>query len=222
MSPPELERIDQRRDPARRAATLCVLLAGAYDAPDRFIEHSLPGDCAAAGLDADLTLLRTDLAAVADGGLVHALHAQVIAPARESGYRHLILGGISIGAMMALLHQDVFPGSVDELLAIATYPGNRRLSGQVAAAGGILRWDARDLADDDGELRAWRAIRRLGQEADTPLWFGYGADDRFADAQAMMAQALPPARVFSLAGGHDWPTWARLWRHWLLARQASP
>ncbi|MCB1888555.1 MAG: hypothetical protein KDH20_13190 [Rhodocyclaceae bacterium] len=221
MSSPELERLALPRDPARRAPTLLVMLAGAYDAPQQFLEHGLATDCAAAGLDADLSLLRTDLAAVADGRLVPALHDQVIAPAREAGYRHLILGGISIGAMMALLHQDAFPGSADELLTLATYPGNRSLSAHVAAAGGIARWDASTLANDEGELRAWRAVQGLGRAGAPPLWFGYGEDDRFAASQAMMAAALPPSRVLTAAGGHDWPTWACLWRAWLTARRET-
>ncbi|MCB1954691.1 MAG: hypothetical protein KDG55_03395 [Rhodocyclaceae bacterium] len=224
MSPagPESDRIDLRRHAARRADTLLVMLAGAYDPPARFLEHGLPEACAAAGLTADLTLLRTDLSAVADGRIVHELHARVIEPARRDGYGHLILGGISIGAMMALLHQDVFPDSADELLAIATYPGNRALTATIARAGGIRAWRPEALAADEGELRAWRSAKRLGEHPSVPLWFGFGAQDRFATSQQMMAATLPPQRVSALPGAHDWPTWAAVWRWWLAARSGAP
>jgi hypothetical protein len=39
---------------------------------------------------------------------------------------------------------------------------------------------------------------------------GYGRDDRFAKAQAMLASALPERSVRVAAGGHRWPVWKDL------------
>ena len=44
---------------------------------------------------------------------------------------------------------------------------------------------------------------------------GYGTDDAFAGANALLADALPQGRVFKQKGGHDWPVWKRLWSDFL-------
>ncbi|MCB1906690.1 MAG: hypothetical protein KDH15_04915 [Rhodocyclaceae bacterium] len=216
---PELERIDLPPAGPRGADSLMVLLAGAYDDPRCFVDLDLPAHCRGAGFDAALCLLRTDLAAVAEGRMVGALHQQVIAPARAAGIRRLVLGGISIGAMTALQHQDAYPDSADELLLLAPYPGNREITGTIQASGGVRAWQPATLPDDAGELRSWRALQRIAARQ-SPVWLGFGSDDRFAEAHRMMASALPPTRVCTLPGGHEWAVWCRLWQCWLAAREA--
>jgi hypothetical protein len=49
------------------------------------------------------------------------------------------------------------------------------------------------------------------------LYLGYAGQDRFAPAHRLLAAALPPARVASVPGEHDWPSWIALWQA-LLAR----
>ncbi|MCB1918127.1 MAG: hypothetical protein KDG52_20745 [Rhodocyclaceae bacterium] len=215
---PELERVDLPAASAQGGGDLLVLLAGAYDAPARFIDHGLAADCRAAGFDGALCLLRTDLATVADGRMVAALQHRVIAPARAAGVRRIVLGGISIGAMTVLQHQDAHPGSAGELLLLAPYPGNRTISREIEAAGGLRAWHPGVLPADAGELRAWRTLQQLAGEGATPVWFGFGREDRFAAAQRLMAELLPGERVCELPGGHDWPVWCRLWRQWLADR----
>jgi len=214
---PELERLHLPARDGARAGLLLVMLAGAYDAPQDFVEHGLQQDCRDAGLAADLTLLRTDLAAVAEGRLVDMLHGQVMAPARSAGYRRILLGGISLGAMMALLYQDAYPGHADALLLLAPYPGNRAISGAIARAGGVAAWQPGELPPQDGELRAWRALKRSAASGSPPLWLGFGAEDRFAEAQRMMAEVVPERQRLMLPGGHHWPVWVQLWRRWLAA-----
>ena len=43
------------------------------------------------------------------------------------------------------------------------------------------------------------------------VYLGCGRDDRFATASALLAARLPADRVATAEGGHDWPTWTRLW-----------
>jgi hypothetical protein len=47
------------------------------------------------------------------------------------------------------------------------------------------------------------------------LYLGYGRDDRFAQGLDLMTQALPPATVQVIEGGHDWSTWSALWERFL-------
>ena len=45
-----------------------------------------------------------------------------------------------------------------------------------------------------------------------PIYLGFGEADRYAEPSRKLAHSLPPERVATLPGGHDWPTWMRLWR----------
>ncbi len=47
------------------------------------------------------------------------------------------------------------------------------------------------------------------------IYLGYGTDDAFAGANALLANALPQERVFREKGGHDWPVWKKLWTDFL-------
>ncbi|WP_313950586.1 hypothetical protein [Accumulibacter sp.] len=196
---------------------LVVMLPGAYDTPEHFLEHGFAATLHSLLPKAGLLLVDCDLGSVADGSLASRLHQSVIAPARADGQRRLLLGGISIGALTALIHADEYPGAVDGLILIAPYPGNRLVTQAVSSAGSLAAWTAAPLGADEGELRGWRALQRLARQAVPPVWLGFGESDRFAPAQRMMAAALPPAHSAQLPGAHDWPTWAALWRRLLTA-----
>ena len=85
---------------------------------------------------------------------------------------------------------------------------------------GIRAWRAGDLADDDDERRVWRFLQRRKAPA-LPLHLGLGREDRFLERQQLLANALDPAEVDMVPGGHDWPTWLRLWENFLDARIAA-
>ena len=196
------------------ADTLLVLLAGACDRPQDFVSAGFIDALHASARDIDLILVESDLAAVCDGSLPARLEAEVLAPARNRGYRRVLSGGISIGALTALMHADTFPARSDGLVLLAPYPGDRTVTGEIAAAGGVAAWAGDgDYAAND-ERRGWRALKRLGADGQPP-WLGYGSADRFASGHALMAAALPPGATCVLPGGHDWPTWLALWQHWL-------
>jgi pimeloyl-ACP methyl ester carboxylesterase len=196
--------------------TRVILLPGAYDTPQDFLTHGFDQFATEAGIT--LQTYPTDLTAVADGTLIERLHHEAIVPARaEGGDTRLLLGGISIGGLMALTYRDSHPDMVDGLVLLAPYPGNRTITRAIAEAGGLGAWEAGALAEADGELRGWRALQRLSRQRPAPVWLGYGTDDRFAGGHAQMAELLPPEQVFTAPGGHDWPTWRQLWQSMLIA-----
>ena len=196
-----------------------ILLPGAYDRPEDFIDQGFAADSHAAGLD--LLLAEMDLTGVSDGSLVRRLHRDVVLPARSLGHRRLWLGGISLGGLTALIHADDYPGAADGYCLFAPYPGNRMITGEIAAAGGLAAWAPGDLAEGDGERRGWRAFQRLAATRPQALWLGYGEADRFAPGHRMMAEVLPPERVARVAGGHDWAAWRALWRCFLVSGPAE-
>lgn len=190
-----------------------VLLAGAYDRPADFVAAGFVEALHASGRALDLVLVTSDLAAVCDGSLAARVHTDLVHPLRAAG-RRVLTGGISIGALTALMHADLHPGASAGLVLLAPYPGNRTVTREIAAHG-LAHWPAAaDYALND-ERRGWRALQALAATGAPPLWLGYGEDDRFAPGHALMATALPAEAQCRVPGGHDWPTWLALWQRWL-------
>lgn len=202
-------------DPGTQAPTLIVLIAGAYDAPDRFVEHGFVRACRERRVAADLLMLPTDLDEVARGTMSDQLHHRVIAPERAAGRQRIVLCGISIGAMVALIHEDCHPGLVDRIVLLAPYLGNRAIVGAVAGDGGLAAWRPGALSAEQGELRAWRALQRSAARRGPPVWLGHGTEDRFANVYDMIAEALPGDAVDAIPGDHDWDAWRSLWPRFL-------
>jgi len=190
--------------------TLAVLLPGAYDAPEDFQRHGFIAAVRERALAVDIVLADMNLQYITDGTALTSLQTTIIDPARAAGYPNIILVGISIGGFMATIHADRYPGAVNGLCMIAPYLGNRIITGEIAAAGGILGWSPGELAADDHERRAWRWLK-ASSASSTAVHLGYGSSDRFAAAHGMLAGVLPPERVHVVPGGHDWPTWRTIW-----------
>jgi pimeloyl-ACP methyl ester carboxylesterase len=131
------------------------------------------------------------------------------------GHQEIWLAGISIGGFIAIDYADRHPGRIDALCLLAPYPGNRMVTGEIGAAGGIHQWPG-DAAEDDAERRVWRWMKHHRRLPAAPrVHLGYGQDDRFAPGLRLMAEALPADCVDAVPGGHDWPAWRRLWGNFL-------
>ncbi len=142
------------------------------------------------------------------------LHDDIIAPARAAGYRRVWLVGVSMGGLGAIFYDHDYPEEISGIIAIAPFLSEKNIVAEIQAAGGLDRWEPRQpLADDDFQRRLWLAIRagRYGQPGHLPLVLGYGTGDRFAYGHRLLASTLPPDRVFTTFGFHDWGTWHRLW-----------
>ncbi len=199
-----------------RERTLLVLLPPAFGTPGDFFEHGfiaairergLPVDVIAAGAIADHYL---------DQSVVARLHAEVIEPARARGYERVWLGGISIGGFGSLLYRARHD-AVEGMLLLAPYLGSRPVLNVVVRAGGLARWqpDMNAPRDHEREMLAWLKNALTTADLRARIFVGYGVDDRFAPSIELLAHALPHEQVVSGAGGHEWETWAGLWREML-------
>jgi hypothetical protein len=212
-----------------RADTLVVMLPGAYSLPQEFIDHGYVRALRERGLAADVVIADAHLGYFNDRSVLRLLREDVVAPARAQGYRRLWLVGISLGGFGALAYASVHgrdpADGVDGVLAVAPYLGSRRLQGEILAAGGPRAWADADASVaprpveeggslDDDERALWRWLARTPAGA-PQVYLGYGTEDRLADGHRLLAGVLPPERVSSVPGGHDWPQWLALWHRWL-------
>jgi pimeloyl-ACP methyl ester carboxylesterase len=161
------------------------------------------------------------------------LRDELVLPARNMGVS-LWLAGISLGGMIALDYAATYPNDLDGLFLLSPYLGNRMLIAEIAAAPELGSWQPGPLADSDAERRIWRYLQPRADHAwpqsqsqsrpqSRPrLHLGFGRDDRFSAAHRLLAQSMPADSVATVDGGHDWPTWTRLWEIFLDSRTHEP
>ncbi|MBM3853777.1 MAG: alpha/beta hydrolase [Verrucomicrobia bacterium] len=166
-----------------------------------------------AGVHADTIAVDAHLGYYYHRTVIDRLRADVIEPARARGYRRIVLVGVSLGGLGALLYERDQPGVVGAIVLLAPYLGDKAgLFERIHSAGGPVAWAAgRDPGVGGVEELVWTF---LGQRAAglPPAWLLFGREDSLAAGHRMFAPLLPPARVISVSGAHDWPTWRGLWR----------
>ena len=186
------------------APTLLVMLPGADMHADEFQANGF--------LDGtgpiDRIAVETGVECYLDEVSVALLHDQVIVPALARGPVRIWLVGISLGGMGALLYARAHPDLIAGVILLAPFIGSRGLIAEVERASGLRHWRAMDATTSERRLLAWLG----GGEGLPDMYLGYGIDDRFAAAHRLLADLLPAERVATAPGGHDWPTWRRLWQ----------
>jgi pimeloyl-ACP methyl ester carboxylesterase len=194
-----------------------VFLPGAYMTPDELVQQGFASAVRQRELPVDLWFVQTELAQLVDRTAMQRLHVDIVGVAREQGYRHLWLAGISLGAFLAMGYAARWPGQIEGIVGLGAYPGRRPLLQEIEQAGGLDAWQrggAKPREDDDLDHDIWAWLARADRS--TPaLYLGHGAQDRFAEGQALMGSTLPAGHVDVVPGGHDWPPWRALWARWL-------
>jgi pimeloyl-ACP methyl ester carboxylesterase len=201
--------------PGQQADTLVILLPGAYQQPEDFIEQGFVQAVRQRQLNIDLMMAELLFSQIADQRALPEIYNSLIQPAIAAGYKNIWLAGISIGAYMAMAYAGRYPNQLAGLLLLAPYPGNRMTTGEIAFAGGIMAWTPDAIPDEDTERGNWYWLKTHASVTNTEVHLGYGEDDRFAESHLMMAQALPAAHVDKVAGEHVWPVWQQLWHNFL-------
>jgi pimeloyl-ACP methyl ester carboxylesterase len=167
-------------------------------------------------LDLDLALVEPRFDSVTDRAVLGELDA-LIAAARREGCTELWLGGISLGAYLALGCAERAPRALEGLCLIAPYLGSHLITGEIERAGGLEAWEPGEIAPEDEERRIWRFLKRHAHGT-PPIHLGLGRDDRYRARHETLARALEVHRVEWVPGGHEWPVWRRLWEGFLDVR----
>ena len=199
--------------PAGRAETLVVFLPGRGDSMTDTERGGLIGIMHEAGVQADGVVVDAHLGYYFNRTLAVRLRADVLLPARQQGYRRIVLVGTSLGGLGSLLTERDFPGSADALVLIAPYLGEKKkFFAGIAAAGGPEAWArGRDPHAGTIEEQIWTF---LGTKTSTlpPTWLLSGTEDPYARGHRLFATLLPAGRVTTMPGAHEWPVWRALWR----------
>lgn len=210
--------IEDRAPPTRGPRALLVFLPGAQEVPADIVRQGFVQHVRQRALAVDVTVADAHVGYYRQRVVLERLHADVIAPARMRGYDAVWLAGISIGGLGALLYASAADGvarpSVDGVLAIAPFLGERDVIDEVSAAGGLRHWrPAQPIADTDFSRRLLTWLQGYGRpEAQRPdLYLGYGEADGFAQKNRMLGDLLPRERLFVAPGGHTWAPWLQIW-----------
>ena len=196
---------------------LAVLLPGRLNDPEKFAEAGFARAVASSGLAVDLVAVDTHLGYFRARSVVERLRTDVIAPARAAGYDTIWIVGTSLGGLGGLLYLRDHPDDLAGVLALAPYLGETAVIEEIERAGGPGQWQAPPtLAESDvgRELWSWLGPWTSG-EPTVPLHLGWGTADAFDRSNRLLAGLLPPAQVYTVAGGHDWGVWERLWEEFL-------
>jgi pimeloyl-ACP methyl ester carboxylesterase len=202
-----------RAGPGIARAGCIVLLPGAQQQLADFARAGFDAAVRERHLPWDLVLAAPQLEYLTDRSWLVRLHEEVVAPARERG-QILWLGGISLGAFMALRFAAGHHGEIDGLCLLAPYLGSRIVAAEIARCSSLQSWQPGAPADDDDERQIWCYIRGLHPPPPS-IFLGLGNSDRFADTQRLLARALPAACSLQIDGGHEWPVWRQLWDNFL-------
>ncbi len=226
MEPADREGIELVFHPSLRAATaptLLILLPGLNIRAEDFLTQGFVAALHEGADAVDLVIAEPDLDFYLDGSIARRLR-QVIAAQDSQRYCQIWLGGISLGCFGALLATSESADAIDGLVLLSPFLGAPGLIAEVERAGGLSTWQPGAIADNDGERRvlAWLKSYIRAERQGPLMHLGYGHSDRFAAGSRLLGAGLPLGHVHVTAGGHDWPTWAKLWRQILNARPFSP
>jgi pimeloyl-ACP methyl ester carboxylesterase len=192
---------------------LLLMLPGAKNTPQQMVdngfiralrERNLPVDVLALDAHADLYLNRTDIET--------SLH-RTLDEVRSHGYRRIWVLGISLGGSGAMICATQRTAEIEGVFLLAPFLGTRGIIAEIETAGGLSRWQAGGIGSRDHERALLEQIRcsLLGTDKFPVIYLGFGSEDRYRGASAMLFEHMPPHCVIMKSGGHDWETWKILW-----------
>jgi pimeloyl-ACP methyl ester carboxylesterase len=199
------------------AEMLIIMLPGAGIEGTDFAEHGMTAAVHDLGLRVDIIIAHPDMGLYLEDGVTEVLRREVIEPALALGHRRIWLLGISLGGMGVLLYASAHQQHIEGIVLIAPFIGTRGTAAEITRAGGLTAWSPASSAATAPEQRLllWLQTHLATPEQPPAIYLGYALQDRFAAAHKLLAQHLPPSRVATAPGGHDWPSWTALWRQLL-------
>ena len=163
--------------------------------------------------DSDVTLSGLAMGYYLQGGAIERLHNEVIVPARAHGYREVWLLGASLSGLGALMYDAQWPDTVDGIVLMAPYLGEKPLLQEIAGAGGIAHWNPgpvpAQVNGDNFQHELWRHLQTWSRHPAYArnVWLAYGDRDYLRDTMPSLTPMLLPSHVFVRSGSHAWTVW---------------
>lgn len=180
-----------------------------YGIIDEVRKRNLPFDIVAP--DAHFGYYRTET-------LAERLKYDIIDPARAKGYKHVWLAGFSMGGLGSLFYLVNYPeDDIDGVLLSSPFVGWNGIRQEIETQGGVANWSPQKT-DENWQYLLWSWIKGYQQNSldYPPIILGYSIKDNVVgDGPALLATALDPENVFTVEGGHNYPTFQELWRRHL-------
>ena len=208
-----MEAFYDRMESVPATDTLLVMLPGATHKPRDLIDAGLVAALRGRGRTIDVAICDAHVGYYLERSIVERLEVNILANARARPYARVWLLGISLGGLGALLYARAHRDEIAGVVVLAPYLGVPGLMDEVTRAGGLDLWQPGTIGalDDERGLLAWLQKQDPANPALPPTYLGYGLADRFAAASRLLSQRLPPERVLTHPGTHDWSTWIALW-----------
>jgi len=214
-TPLHVLRYDQPGQPDERR--LMVFLRGMGGGSESFEEQGFVDEVRARGLAFDMAAPDAHIGYYMDRSMIQRLKKDVIDPAKAGGCRKIWLIGVSMGGLGAILYLKEHPQDVAGVYLMAPFLGTQLILDEIDAAGGLNRWKPGALqGEDDWQRMLWTWLKtEVAGHPEKIVYLGYGTEDFYGKGARLLAPALPPDRVYAIAGGHDYPTFKTLWKMFL-------
>ena len=196
-----------------QSKNLLVLLPGRGEKLNSYLKHGFINALKESGADFDAQAVDAQLGYYYQENLIPRLYEDVIKPAKHDGYENIWLFGISLGGLGTLWYGKDKGETINGIIAIAPFVGDRDVIDEIIGAGGPTAWtQAEPAAEGDYQRPLWAWLKKYSAKDNNlpKLILGYGLEDEFARGNNLLAEMLPAEQVFTLPGGHDWDTWRRL------------
>lgn len=210
--------LSYRAYPDKPARCLLILLPGLGDSDRDFADHGFIAALRQRKLSVDAITVNATLGYYARKTFLARLEADVLVAARNVGYQEIWIGGISMGGMGSLVAAEHHASELAGVILMAPYLGDDNLIDEIGAAGGLARWRPRPkLAKDDYQRQLWGWLKAATErpESAPKIYLAAGDRDKLRSGHRLLANVLPPERVFHTKGTHDWKPWSVLWADFL-------
>jgi pimeloyl-ACP methyl ester carboxylesterase len=196
-----------------QSKSLLVMLPGRFEGMDAFVKHGFIEKLKDSGTGFDAVLVDAHLGYYYKENLIIRLYEDVVKPAKQKGYENIWIFGISMGGLGALWYGKDKGETINGILAIAPFVGDKDVIDEIKTAGGPSKWTpGKPISKGDYQRGLWVWLRKYAVKNENlpKLILGYGLDDGFADGDDLVGQMLQKNQVFTVSGSHDWDTWNRL------------
>ena len=169
------------------------------------------------GLSIDIVSVEAPMGYYANQSIVTRLKEDVIGPAKAGGYDQVWLVGVSMGGLGALFYTMSYPDDIDGLLLLSPYLGDPPVIKEISASGGMHKWHPQEIDETDWQRKLWTWLQTYTARPQnvSRFYLAYGMDDTFYPSNSLLAEVLPGSHVYTVKGGHDWPTWSYLWSEFI-------